>query len=103
MVNNSAPMKTHGGTRRPHNRLLSALPEEDFKRIAPELTTVPAKPRETLQEPGAPIAYVYFPNGGVFSLTTLLPDGTMVEAATVGDEGMFCIEASLHANAISPA
>src|SRR5256885_16267582 len=88
---------------RPRNRLLSALPEKDFNRIAPELMAMPVRPRQMLQESGERIRYVYFPNGGVFSVTTLLPDGTMVEAATVGDEGMFCIEAYLHPDAVSPA
>lgn len=88
---------------RPRNRLLSALPEKDFNRIAPELMAIPVRPRQMLQESGERIRYVYFPNGGVFSVTTLLPDGTMVEAATVGDEGMFCIEAYLHPDAVSPA
>jgi CRP-like cAMP-binding protein len=97
------PAGAKRGTARPKNQLLSALPEEDFNRIAPQLTTMPVRPRETLQESGARIQYVYFPNGGVFSLTTLLPDGTMVEAATVGDEGMFCVEAYLHPDAVSPA
>jgi CRP-like cAMP-binding protein len=38
----------------------------------------------------------------VFSITTVLPDGTMVEAATVGAEGMLGIEAFLTPNAIAP-
>jgi CRP-like cAMP-binding protein len=45
---------------------------------------------------------VYFPNGGVVSITTVLPDGTTVEAATVGDEGMLGIEAFLREDAIAP-
>jgi hypothetical protein len=40
-----------------------------------------------------PLGDVVYPNGGVCSLTTLMPDGTMVEAATVGDEGILGIEA----------
>jgi CRP-like cAMP-binding protein len=46
-----------------------------------------------LHKLGEPIRHVVFPNGGVCSITTLMPDGTMVEAATIGDEGMLGIEA----------
>jgi CRP-like cAMP-binding protein len=46
--------------------------------------------------------YVYFPNSGVFSITTELPDGRMVEVATVGAEGMLGIEAFLGRTAIAP-
>jgi CRP-like cAMP-binding protein len=45
---------------------------------------------------------VYFPNGGVISITTVLQDGTSVEAATVGDEGMVGIEAFLREDPIAP-
>jgi CRP-like cAMP-binding protein len=45
---------------------------------------------------------VYFPNGGVISITTALSDRTTVEAATVGDEGMLGIEAFLGADATAP-
>jgi CRP-like cAMP-binding protein len=45
---------------------------------------------------------VYFPNGGVISITTVLQDGTSVEAATVGDAGMVGIEAFLRDDPIAP-
>jgi CRP-like cAMP-binding protein len=45
---------------------------------------------------------VYFPNGGVCSITTLLPDGTSVEAATVGDEGMLGLEAFFTDDPVAP-
>jgi CRP-like cAMP-binding protein len=78
---------------RPRNRLLGALPAADYDRLVPDLTAVAPRPPQILQYAGEPIRYVYFPNGGVFSVMTLLPDGATVEAATVGDEGMFCLEA----------
>jgi CRP-like cAMP-binding protein len=52
-----------------------------------------------LYKHGEPIRQVYFPNGGVVSITTTLVDGTRVEAATVGDEGMLGIEAFLGGDA----
>jgi len=45
----------------------------------------------TLQEPLAPVRDVYFPNGGVFSVTNVMRDGGLVEVATVGREGMLGI------------
>jgi CRP-like cAMP-binding protein len=78
---------------RPRNRLLAALPEAEFARLLPHLHTTFPRTRQLLHRAGAPLGHVYFPNGGVFSLTVVLPDGAMVETATIGDEGMFCIEA----------
>jgi hypothetical protein len=44
---------------------------------------------------------VYFPNGGVSSITTVLPDSTVVEAAAIGDEGVPGIEALFSDNALA--
>jgi len=44
--------------------------------------------REVLHKPGEPIGHVYFPGGSFCSIVTLLEDGSMVEVATVGREGM---------------
>ena len=70
------------------NGLLSALPVEDYRRLTSNLEVVPLRLREILHEPGSPIAHVYFPGGGFCSIVTVLEDGSMVEVATVGREGM---------------
>ena len=82
--------------------MLAALPADDFRRLQPFLTTVPIRLKQVLQKNGEAIESVFFPNGGVASITTVLPDGTMVEAATIGDEGMLGLEAFLSDNAIAP-
>jgi CRP-like cAMP-binding protein len=87
---------------RPKNRLLAALPAADFDRLRPLLKTVPVHVKQVLQKNGEPLHTVYFLNGGVASITTALSDGTIVEAATVGDEGMLGVEAFLSADAIAP-
>lgn len=46
-----------------------------------------------LHRQGDALKDVYFPNGGVVSITAMLGNGTWIEAATVGDEGMVGIEA----------
>jgi CRP-like cAMP-binding protein len=86
---------------RPKNRLLASLPTEDFQRLAPHLETVPIRLKQVHHKHGERLRAVYFPNGGVASITTMLLDGTTVEAATVGDEGMLGIEAFLSADAIA--
>jgi CRP-like cAMP-binding protein len=87
---------------RPNNRLLAALPARDFRRLRPHLKTVRIRVKQVLYKPGAPLRAVYFLNGGVCSITTVLSDGTIVEATTVGDEGMVGIEAFLSVNAVAP-
>jgi CRP-like cAMP-binding protein len=46
---------------------------------------------DTLQAHRVPIKDVYFPNGGVFSITNEMRNGGLVEVATVGREGMLGI------------
>jgi CRP-like cAMP-binding protein len=87
---------------RPKNRLLAVLPQADFDRIQPELKTVPIRVRQVLHKADEPLEHIYFPNGGVASVTTVLSDGTTVEAATVGDEGLVGIDAFFMADPVSP-
>jgi CRP-like cAMP-binding protein len=72
----------------PSNRILDALPGRERDRLigSMELTRLPIK--TVLFEPGAPIDAVYFPISGVISLVTALEDGSIVEVATVGNEGI---------------
>jgi CRP-like cAMP-binding protein len=76
------------------NNLLAALPAEDLHRVRPQLEVVPLKLKELLHKPGEPIDYVYFPGGGFCSIVTVLEDGSMVEAAAVGREGLVGLAAS---------
>ena len=87
---------------RPKNRLLAALPEADFQRLLPDLTTIPTAAKQVFHHYGKTVEYVYFPNGGVASITAVLADGMMVETATVGLEGMLGIEAFFGKDAIAP-
>jgi CRP-like cAMP-binding protein len=78
---------------RPRNRLLASLPLEEFQRIQPQLTTVPVRARHIFHKRGDRIREVFFPNGGVSSITAAMRDGSMVEVATIGDEGMIGVAA----------
>lgn len=81
--------------RRPNNRILRALPAADFQRLLPDLKTIAATAALVFHKRGDSIEHVYFPNGGLASVTAELSDGTKVEAVSVGKEGMVGLEAFL--------
>jgi CRP-like cAMP-binding protein len=78
---------------RPKNRLLACLPRADFERIKPHLRTIPTHVKQVFHPVNEPVRQVFFPNGGVASMTAVMKDGAMVEVATVGDEGLVGISA----------
>jgi CRP-like cAMP-binding protein len=86
---------------RPKNGLLAALPADDYSRLLPHLKTVPTRPKQIVHKEGELIEQVYFPNGGVFSVTTPLSDGRTIEVATIGDEGMLGVETLLTNDAVA--
>ena len=77
------------------NQLLAALPRLDYERIARHLRVEPTIIGDTLHEHNRRIDDVYFPNGGVYSVTTRMRDGSLIEVATVGREGMLGVGAFL--------
>lgn len=80
---------------RPRNRLLAFLPAEEFEMIRPDLRTIPMKLRQVLLRADDPICEIYFPNGGVASVTSVTQDGSTVEVATIGNEGLVGMDAFL--------
>jgi CRP-like cAMP-binding protein len=54
--------------------------------------------RQVLHRVNEPIRDVFFPNGGVYSVTVVMADGSMVENGTVGDEGFIGINAFFGGN-----
>ena len=78
---------------RPNNRLLARLPDEDLERLAPHLKCVPVDVKQLLHHQGEPIERIYFPNGGVISIVTVLSNGITVEGATIGVEGFVGVPA----------
>jgi CRP-like cAMP-binding protein len=72
----------------PRNRILAALPREEWERIGPQLERVRLGFREVVCEPNRPMSHVYFPEDGIVSILGLMDDGSAVETATVGNEGM---------------
>src|SRR6187200_2737936 len=80
---------------RPKNRLLARLPPADFQRLRSHLTTRPMTVKQVLHPVDEPVREVFFPNGGVASVTAVMKNGAMVEIATIGDEGLVGIEVLL--------
>src|SRR5690349_10586111 len=74
-----------------NNRLLAALPRAEYDRILQYVRMTAVETGRTLHAHRAPIKDVYFPNGGVFSVTNEMQNGPLVEVATIGSEGMLGI------------
>lgn len=73
------------------NRLLRALDDADRALLFEIGERVHLKQKQVLAEPQRPYESVYFPGDCVISLLTVFRDGTAVETATVGCEGMLGI------------
>ncbi len=70
------------------NRLLRALPPDEYARISLQLHAVTMLAKQVFHKQGQLIRDVYFPGGGACSLIKVMRDGTVAEIATVGNEGM---------------
>jgi CRP-like cAMP-binding protein len=85
---------------RPRNRLLAAIPAEDFALLAAQSVLVPLALRHTLFDQGEAAPHVWFPLDGVVSRIHHLADGSAAEVGITGREGMV---APLEVLADSPA
>ena len=70
------------------NRILAALPRDDYQRILSGLKPVSLKLGDILYEADEPVRYVYFPFKSVASLIWKTGDRTTIEVGIVGNEGM---------------
>ncbi len=77
------------------NRLLAALPPEDYSRISPLLTLEVLKARQVLQKRDEALRQIYFPSRSLCSLILTTADGVSAEIAVVGSEGLIGVEAAL--------
>ncbi len=87
----------HDSPSNPHtrNKILGALPQEVYGRLAPHLEDVDLVHAKVLYDIGAPVDYVYFPINAMVSLVTEMADGKIVEVGLVGKEGMTGVSALL--------
>jgi CRP-like cAMP-binding protein len=70
------------------NKLLAALPAEDWARWEPHLEVVNLPLGHVLYESGVAMRHVYFPTTALVSLLYVLEDGASAELAVVGNEGV---------------
>jgi CRP-like cAMP-binding protein len=70
------------------NLLIDALPDEDRARLVEKMRFERLGLRQALAQPELPMRTVYFPLGVVISLITTLSDGSAMETAMVGREGI---------------
>ena len=69
------------------NRLLRALPRDDYERLQRHLQLVSFTAKQSVYEPDEPIRSVYFPLNGALDLVKVLESGESVSVATLGMEG----------------
>jgi len=72
----------------PSNRLLACLPKSDWDHLAPLLQPVTLELGKTLYETRGVIDFAYFPTGSVASALTVMENGSAIEVATIGKEGL---------------
>jgi CRP-like cAMP-binding protein len=82
-----SPRSRRGGSRQ-QNQLLHALPSADYALVVPQLTRVALTAGEMISKAHGRSRQVYFPETAVLSLIIVMDNGSAVEAATVGNEGM---------------
>jgi CRP-like cAMP-binding protein len=70
-----------------HNEILLGLPSQECDFIFSELTFVPLKTHDVLQEAEEPIKYAYFVDSGMVSILSVMQDGKSVEVGLTGKEG----------------
>jgi CRP-like cAMP-binding protein len=89
----SAP-ESRNGVR---NALLRELPLDEFRRLREQMQDVTLDFKQRIYEQDGPVKDSYFPNTGVVSIVVELSDGAVIEAGTVGYEGMTGVPAALAA------
>ncbi len=77
------------------NRLLDCVPVEELDRLRPVWEVVSLGQAEELYRQDGPLSHVYFPLSGIYATVVSLEDGRVVEASTVGNEGIIGIAAVL--------
>jgi CRP-like cAMP-binding protein len=70
------------------NRLLAALPTEEYQGLFPKLEEIALTYGENIYERSEIIRRVYFPNSGIISLLTAVEERSLLEVGIVGNEGM---------------
>jgi CRP-like cAMP-binding protein len=70
------------------NRLLAALPVDEYKRLRSRLQQVSFSLGEVVYEFGGQLDYVFFPTTSIVSLLYTMEDGTSAEMGLTGNDGV---------------
>ena len=79
--------RTNVEGKRVGNKVLLAMPDDEYKLMRPDLTYVDLPHHLSLHEPTQNIEFAYFPNRGMVSQVVVTKDGRAVEVGVVGKEG----------------
>jgi CRP-like cAMP-binding protein len=77
------------------NRLLAAFTEDEWARCRPRMELTELRAGQVLCRAGVPSACVYFPTSAIVSLLYVARDGSPLEVAQVGSEGVVGVSAFL--------
>ena len=70
------------------NRLLAALPADEYERLHPRLQPVSFSLGEVVYEFGGHLDYVFFPTTSIISLLYTMENGTSAEMGLTGNDGV---------------
>jgi len=73
------------------NRILLAIPDNEYRAIRPGLEFLSLPHHRILYEPNKKFEYVYLPNNGLISLVIVMADRKTVEVAVLGREGIAAV------------
>ena len=73
---------------KPVNRLLAALPIQDYQRLCPHLQPVELPQYKILYNAGDNYDYAYFPSYSIISTVAIMENGSTTEIGVIGNEGM---------------
>src|SRR5271156_430874 len=79
--------RTNADGKQVRNKVLLAMPDNEYEQMRPDLTHVELPSHLSLHEPTQSIEFVYFPNRGMVSQVVVTKDGRTVEVGVVGSEG----------------
>jgi CRP-like cAMP-binding protein len=79
-----------------HNQLLSAFDKDSLARVEPFLELVELPLNAVVCEAGGILKHAYFPKGCVLSLLTVLENGSAIETANIGREGVFGLFSAMY-------
>ena len=79
--------RTNGAGKHVANKVLLAIPDNEYELMRPDLTYIDLQHHLSLHEPTQKVEFVYFPNRGMVSQVVVTKDGRTVEVGVVGSEG----------------